>query len=467
MATPSPEKTAADTNTSPAAASNTPAPKPKPKPKTWNLKNFVEFFGVEEEEVYGISEALTRVMQSRPLPDKTLQTKAGKEEIENFLRSNLSELPASVQNVGDDVDVMEALKGLFRRILTQKFQYLRKPPAKAGESSGSGKTDKKNAAGDGKKSKKVNDGKAGAAGEKKAKEKPEAKDEVSEEDDSSDEYETETEEDEEEPKKPENAPDAKGKARASAEHVVNTSSNNTSETTEETSSESGSDSDTISRSTSEKPKSKAGNKEIIIKRGKRTLTLYTFSNHHSTNMASNNNTPETTTIKTTITNAPPVMEVNIPEPRTKRVKLSSRSDRILDLLENGTIWALNEPRPDSHGLVSIQELLAQPESTEEPKVTDLDFQAWVNSVTEQCGYDPSLHRLEYRAPEKVLPLVGGQQACIPIIAVEQWRAVLKAHAASDIATDPVFYLVERGMLLFSLMLKTMLMLTLIQSVSIR
>ncbi|PYI05854.1 hypothetical protein BO78DRAFT_446727 [Aspergillus sclerotiicarbonarius CBS 121057] len=109
------------------------------------------------------------------------------------------------------------------------------------------------------------------------------------------------------------------------------------------------------------------------------------------------------------------------------------------------IWVVNETDPSRHGLCAIQELrigLYQP-NNEIPCLTDLNFIDWLLTTKEQCGYDETIHRLEYRSASTISPLVLGEPMTIPIISLRQWRGALNAQLRDDPDKDPVFYLIYK------------------------
>ncbi|RMJ22910.1 hypothetical protein PHISP_06229, partial [Aspergillus sp. HF37] len=77
-----------------------------------------------------------------------------------------------------------------------------------------------------------------------------------------------------------------------------------------------------------------------------------------------------------------------------------------------------------------------------PLLTRLDFERWIGSVMEQCGYDGAVHRLEYRAPASVGGFARGREVYVPMLTARQWKGALNAHVLAREEGDPVFYLVD-------------------------
>ncbi|RAL03391.1 uncharacterized protein BO80DRAFT_488272 [Aspergillus ibericus CBS 121593] len=69
------------------------------------------------------------------------------------------------------------------------------------------------------------------------------------------------------------------------------------------------------------------------------------------------------------------------------------------------IWVINETDPTRHGLCTIQELRTSPHHPSEriPNLNDLNFIDWIIIIKDQCGYDETIHRLEYRPASTVAP----------------------------------------------------------------
>lgn len=375
------------------------------KPKAWSLKAFAQYFNTTEDEVYTVSTALTRVMHAHPLPGHAFRTKAERAALDGFLRAHLHELPACVADAGENEMRMEALGGLFRRIKSQGMVYLlrddgegkavraqaRKRAAAAGAAGGGG-----GSAGKGKK-KTAGSGPAGgdAVKERKGEDVIEKDNGIQEDDDKD-----------------------KDKDRASGEHVVD----NTTTTTTNKGDSSGS-SEEGSETGSNSPRSSSSEED-----------------------ESEPERPSTTTTK----NASTITSTSEPPP--KRQKPSPQPTTLTPLhtlLLTGNIWVLNEPNPRAHGLCAIQELLAPAPTPAEQKdspppslLTRLDFERWIGTVMEQCGYDGSVHRLEYRAPASVGSFARGREVCVPMLTGRQWRGALNAHVSARAEGDPVFYLVD-------------------------
>lgn len=361
----------------------------RPKPKTWNLKAFATYFDSTEGEVYAVSTALTRVMRAHPLPGPTFRTKSEKTALEDFLRAHLHELPACVADAGENTARMDALGGLFRRTKSQGMVYLLRDDGEGESVQGVGR--KRGGGKGGERRKKSAKGTARQGDEAKERngEKQDKRDEAQEGD------------------RKTNKHDEQAQDRAQGEHVA--SNNN-------------SDSDSEGESSWASTETDSGTD-------------------------SSSSEEEETDSEDSPTNQNTTMATTASEPAPKRIKTernhpANALSPLHTLLLIGNIWVLNESNPRKHGLCSIQELM----TTRTPQLTGLDFDRWMASVKEQCGYDASLHRLEYRAPASVGSFTRGKEICIPMLTGSQWRGALNAHVSAAGCGDPFFYMVVEGML---------------------
>lgn len=112
----------------------------------------------------------------------------------------------------------------------------------------------------------------------------------------------------------------------------------------------------------------------------------------------------------------------------------------LDLLARN-IWVVNEVNHESHGLCPFLEL-TENSTKDHLRISDLDFDRWVSIVQVQCGYDYTIHRLEYRpSPTVIMPVMMAQPITVPMRTPSQWRGALNSQLRSSPDQDPVFHMV--------------------------
>ncbi|RJE22707.1 hypothetical protein PHISCL_04968 [Aspergillus sclerotialis] len=117
------------------------------------------------------------------------------------------------------------------------------------------------------------------------------------------------------------------------------------------------------------------------------------------------------------------------EPLPKRPRTESNPSRLVN--ETANIWIVNEVNSERHGLCCIQDL----QRSETSEQFALDFESWIEYAKTQCGYDSSVHRLEYQS--------STPRITIPILTPTQWRGALSAQ--TNAGEDHIFYLVwKRG-----------------------
>ncbi|PYH99620.1 hypothetical protein BO71DRAFT_170618 [Aspergillus ellipticus CBS 707.79] len=97
------------------------------------------------------------------------------------------------------------------------------------------------------------------------------------------------------------------------------------------------------------------------------------------------------------------------KPPAERVAKQPRSHAFSHDLLARNIWVINEPDPSRHGLCTVQELALGLSSVDSaPQLTELNFTDWLLNVKNQCGYDSTIHRLEYRPSATEFPLSSGR-----------------------------------------------------------
>ncbi|EYE95688.1 uncharacterized protein EURHEDRAFT_411963, partial [Aspergillus ruber CBS 135680] len=108
------------------------------------------------------------------------------------------------------------------------------------------------------------------------------------------------------------------------------------------------------------------------------------------------------------------------------------------------IWVVNEVDNESHGLCPIMELVKKDTDKNNLQLSDLDFDHWLLIVQAHCGYDYSIHRLEYRPSATItLPLMIGRSFTVPMRTPSQWRGALNSLLQAKPDQDPVFHLVSQ------------------------
>ncbi|XHG02483.1 hypothetical protein AWENTII_005833 [Aspergillus wentii] len=132
------------------------------------------------------------------------------------------------------------------------------------------------------------------------------------------------------------------------------------------------------------------------------------------------------------------------EPPSKRNKISPRPPGPDILARN--IWVLNEIDHTKHGLCSIQELLRNEDPRNPnpaPQLADLGYDHWINIVQAHCGYDFTVHRLEYRPPANINIIIQPRRLpiTVPMFTQSQWRGAMNSQLQTNPTQDPVFYMV--------------------------
>ncbi|PWY73692.1 hypothetical protein BO70DRAFT_111368 [Aspergillus heteromorphus CBS 117.55] len=127
-------------------------------------------------------------------------------------------------------------------------------------------------------------------------------------------------------------------------------------------------------------------------------------------------------------------------PKLRAGYLEEQSPHLYHDLLSRNIWVINEVNSSRHGLCTVQELTAGLVSVDTvPLLTELNFPDWLLIVKNQCGYDATVHRLEYRPSAKESP--AGRPMTVPVGSSSQWRGALNAQLRAKMVVDPVFYLV--------------------------
>lgn len=109
------------------------------------------------------------------------------------------------------------------------------------------------------------------------------------------------------------------------------------------------------------------------------------------------------------------------------------------------IWVVNEVDHGSHGLCPVMELVKKDSNKDHLQLSDLDFDHWMLIVQAHCGYDYTVHRLEYRpSVTTIMPSIIGRPFTVPMRTPSQWRGALNSQLQTKPDQDPVFYLVYKS-----------------------
>lgn len=104
---------------------------------------------------------------------------------------------------------------------------------------------------------------------------------------------------------------------------------------------------------------------------------------------------------------------------------------------------VNEVENESHGLCPIMDLVKKDRDQNDLQPSNLDFDHWMLTVQAHCGYDYTVHRLEYwPSATIILPSMIGRPFTIPMRTPSQWRGALNSQLQAKPDQDLVFHLVS-------------------------
>lgn len=361
------------------------------KPRYWNQSVLANFLGGSEDEVVDVRRAVTQLMKTQDKLYKNYKTKVAKNELRSFFLANLDKLPELVRDVASNPVRMDGLMGLAFKVNNGYKQYGRDRHTTAANVPANTPPEQSDHGDEDDVEEQSDQEATGGSG-------PEMHKAVSAG----------------QPRPATNGTRDRGSTQ-SFEGVHDISQGNSHDTGHDRANDSRSDYNRASDS-----------------RANRSSPAVVLDGFHAEEPPS----------KRMRTIPPPQLFPQLSQPQSR----SQTPRPSFDLLARN-IWVVNEIDYGSHGLCSIQELIKQGDldgTQDHPLVSDLDFDHWILIIQAQCGYDYTLHRLEYRpSPTAIMPTLLSHPITVPMRTPSQWRGALNSQLQTRPDQDPVFYMITQ------------------------
>lgn len=354
------------------------------KPRYWNQAALANYLGGSEDEIATVRRGLVQLMKSYDTIHKSFKTKAAKNELKELLLSNLDKLPELVRDARENDVRLEGLMGLAYKVNNSHKQYGREKLASMITN------------------------------------KPPEVSNNDNNDDNGDEDESSCEESgEEEDSSDDDSSTGNGPETHKSNDPPRPEANGT--------------------KNHERPSESRGHE----------WTHEIRSDHSRSDSRANHSSPAVVADRSSAAEPPnkrmrPLEPLAPPTPLSGPLLPSQYQKPSFDLSVRN-IWVVNEADNESHGLCPVMELVKKDSDHNNLQISDLDFDHWMLVVQAHCGYDYTIHRLEYRPSATIiLPSMIGRPFTVPMRTPSQWRGALNSQLQAKPDQDPVFYLVSQS-----------------------
>ena len=364
--------------------------KSQPKPRYWNQSILANFLGGSEDDITELRRAVTQLMKSHNKLYKNYKHKAAKNEMRSFFLANVNKLPKLVRDVASNPVRMDGLMGMAIKINNGYKQHGR---------------DRRT-----------------ATANVPANMSPEQSDHGDEDD---------VEEDSDNETPSGNDPAAyKAAGDSQPRPATNgTRDRGSTQSSEGTHDRTQGDSQDTGRDRTNDTKSDS------------SRASDSGANHSSPAVVLDGSHAEEPPSKR-IRTIPPPQPFPRPQPQSQPQTARPR----FDLLARN-IWVVNEIDYESHGLCPTEEIVKnsdQDGAQDHLLISDLDFDRWILIIQAQCGFDYTVHRLEYRpSPAVIMPTLLSHPITVPMRTPSQWRGALNSQLQTRPDQDPVFYMITQ------------------------